>query len=376
MRFSSALLMAGLVAVSAGQAGAQTATAAQAEALAQQGRLEESAQAWEAVIAAHPRDAAALANLGLVRAREGQYAGAAEAYRKALAIRKLPGIELDLGLAEFKQGHLKEAIAPFEAALREQPGSLQVRTLLGMAYYGTAQYAEAIPYLRVAAEKSPDNEELHGVLAQSCLYAKQYPCTLDEYKKILTLNPNSAQAHMLAGEAWDGMHEQERATAEFEAAEKVAPNEPNVHFGLGYLYWKQKRYADAEREFELELKNEPDYGQALAYLGDAEMRLEKPAEAQATLEKAVSLPNPNRLAWLDLGIVLASEGRNEPAAADLERAIAMDPNEVDAHWRLARLYQAMGKKDQARLEFAKAASLHQKADESLVQRISGPQSKE
>ena len=163
---------------------------------------------------------------------------------------KLPGVELDLGLAEFKQGHLKGAIAPFQAALREQPKSLQARTLLGMTYYGTAQYAEAIPYLRVAAEKSPDNEEMLGVLAQSCLYAKQYECTLEEYKKILTVNPNSAQAHMLAGEAWDGMYEPEKATAEFEAAEKVAPNEPNVHFGLGYLYWKQHRYADAEREFE------------------------------------------------------------------------------------------------------------------------------
>ncbi|MGA8529515.1 MAG: tetratricopeptide repeat protein [Acidobacteriaceae bacterium] len=369
MSLAKRLLMAVAFCVVVAQAGAQTATPAQAEALAQQGRLEESAQAWEAVVVAHPRDARALANLGLVRAREGQYAQAAEAYRKALAIQKMPGVELDLGLAEFKQGHLKEAIAPFEAALREQPGSLQARTLLGMTYYGTAQYAEAIPYLRAAVEKSPDNEELHGVLAQSCLYAKQYQCTLEAYRQILTLNPNSAQAHMLAGEAWDGMHEPERATAEFEAAEKVAPNEPNVHFGLGYLYWKQHRYADAEREFELELKNEPDYEQALAYLGDAEMRLEKTAAAEATLEKAVQVPAAIRLAWLDLGIVLAGEGKNEAAVADMRRAIAMDPGEVDAHWRLARLYQAMGQKEEARSEFAKAASLHQKADESLVQKM-------
>jgi len=190
------------------------------------------------------------------------------------------------------------------------------------------------------------------------------------------VNPNSAQAHMLAGEAWDGMHEQEKATAEFEEAEKVAPNEPNVHFGLGYLYWKEKRYADAEREFELELKNEPEYAQALGYLGDAEMRLEQDAAAQATLEKAVRLPGAIRLAWLDLGIVLAGDGQKEAAAADMERAIAMDPSEVDAHWRLARLYEAMGKKEEARAEFAKAALLHQKEDEGLVQRMSGPQNRQ
>jgi Tfp pilus assembly protein PilF len=99
------------------------------------------------------------------------------------------------------------------------------------------------------------------------------------------------------------------------------------------------------------------------------MRLEKTAAAEATLEKAVRLPGAIRVAWLDMGIVLAGEGKNEAAATDLERAIAKDPEEVDAHWRLARLYQAMGKKDEARAEFARASSLHQKADESLVQKM-------
>ncbi len=213
---------------------------------------------------------------------KGSTREAAEAYRKALALKpKLLGVQLNLGLAEFKQGHLKEAIAPFQAALREQPKSMQVRTLLGMTYYGTGAVCrgDSVPEARRRRSRRT-MRNCTAVLAQSCLYAKQYQCTLDEYKKIVTLNPNSAQAHMLAGEAWDGMYEPERATAEFEAAEKVAPNEPNVHFGLGYLYWKQHRYADAEREFELELRNEPDYAQALGYLGDTEMRLEKPAAAR------------------------------------------------------------------------------------------------
>jgi Tfp pilus assembly protein PilF len=42
---------------------------------------------------------------------------------------------------------------------------------------------------------------------------------------------------------------------------------------------------------------------------------------------------------------------------------------VDAHWRLARLYQATGKTDAARAEFAKARALHEKEDKSLVQQM-------
>lgn len=374
MSFSSRWLAAVVVFVGTGIASGQAGSgrAQQAIALEQQGRYAEAEQAWEAVIARNPRDAVAYANLGLDRAREGKYPEAVEAYRTALKLDpKIHGLQLDLGLALFKQGQVKEAIEPLKIAAGAAPGDPQPRILLGMSYYGMGQFAEAIPFLRFAVEKMPDNEELLGTLAQSCLHAKQYECTLEEYKRILTVNPNSAQAHMLAGEALDGMKRPDEAIAEFREAEKVAPVEPNVHFGLGYLLWTQHRYPEAKKEFELELKNDPRHAQALAYLGDTEIKLEQPAEAEADLRKAVELPDAIRMAWVDLGIVLAGEGKNDEAAEDFERAIAMDPKAVDAHWRLARLYQAEGKKDQAQAEFAKAAALHEKQDESLVKQISG-----
>jgi tetratricopeptide (TPR) repeat protein len=250
---------------------------------------------------------------------------------------------------------------------------VQARILLGMSYYGTGQYAAAIPELRYAVEKAPENAEMRGVLAQSCLNAKQYNCTLEQYKQILAANPESAQAHMLAGEALDGMKQTPEAIVEFQAAEKAAPTEPNVHFGLGYLLWKEHRYQEAEGEFTLEIENEPMHAAALAYLGDTEMKLEHAAEAEADLRRALHQPGAIELAWLDLGIVLADEGKKDEAATDFEQAIRMDPNGVDAHWRLARLYQSMGKTEEAKGEFAKARALHEKADQSLVKQMApGP----
>jgi tetratricopeptide (TPR) repeat protein len=339
--------------------------------LERQGQWKDAEGAWRQVLQQNHRDAMAFAHLGLVLAREQDYPGAVNAYQQALKLNpKIPGLQLDLGLALFKEGELKQALLPLRAAAAANPRDSQPRILLGMSYYGMGHFAEAIPYLRFAASQSPRNEELLGVLAQSCLYAKQYDCTLQVYKRILMVDPNSAQAHMLAAEALDAQRRTAEAITEFRAAEKVAPEEPNVHFGLGYLLWTQSQYPEAEQEFELELKNDPNHAQALTYLGDTEMKLQKPA--QEYLEQAVALPAAPRLAWLDLGIVLADQGRNKNAEVDFQRAIAMDPTQVDAHWRLARLYQAEGKKDEARAEFAKAATLHQHQDESEVQRISGP----
>src|SRR5277367_3244774 len=84
---------------------AQAPTPGAAIALQQQGRLPEAESAWKAWLKLHPDDAPAFASLGVVLSREEKYAEAAAAYRKALALDpKLPGMQLNLGLAEFKRG--------------------------------------------------------------------------------------------------------------------------------------------------------------------------------------------------------------------------------------------------------------------------------
>jgi len=375
MRFSTRWLAAGLLCAELGTGFAQTAPGGAQQALAfeHQGQWSEAAAAWRQVLTQRPKDAAACGHLGIALAHEGDYSGAAEAYRRALALNpRMTGLDLDLGLALFKQGKLQEAIAPLKRAAAAAPRSQQPRILLGMSYFGSAQYAAAVPYLRFALQQSPQNQELRSVLAQACLYARQFQCTLDQYKQIVAANPDSAPAHMLAGEADDGLNNTAAAVAEFQAAEMVAPREPNVHFGLGYLFLKQHKFDAAAREFQLELDNDPNHAQALAWLGDTQMKLQQPAAAQATLQRAVQLPGAARMAFVDLGILLADAGRNDEAAANFQHAIQMDPSQVDAHWRLARLYQSEGKRAEAQAEFAKSAALHQHQDESLVKQMTPP----
>lgn len=86
-------------------------------ALEKQGKLGQAEQAWLAITQRNPKDAAAFASLGFVLSREQNYSEAA-AYRKAIALNpKLPGVQLNLGLAEFKQAHFDAAIPPLRAAL-------------------------------------------------------------------------------------------------------------------------------------------------------------------------------------------------------------------------------------------------------------------
>jgi tetratricopeptide (TPR) repeat protein len=348
--------------------------------LEQQGRLAEAEIAWWDVLRMRPSDADAYAHLGLLEARQERYKEAISFYRKALAINPaMPGLRLNLGLAQFKSGELKESIQTFTPLLKsEPPGSqeaLRLSTLIGMAHFGLGEYAAAIPYLRKAANSDPTNLGFRMALAQSCLSSKQYQCVLDVYREILNLNAESAEADMLAGEALDEMKNTSGAIEQFRAAVKANPREPNAHFGLGYLLWTQNQFEEAATEFQAELANFPDNVQALAFLADSDIHIGKPEEALPLAEKAIQIDPDVERAHVDLAILYSNNGRREDAVREFKAAIKLKPNDADTHWRLARLYQTMGRKEEAKIEFEKTSNLHKAENDSIFTKLKAAQEK-
>ncbi len=353
---------------------AQTPTRQSALALEQQGKLAEAESAWRAVSKSNPGNPEPYAHLGLLEARQEHYREAVPLYRKAIELNPgVPGLRLNLALALFKSGQLKQAIPEFEALLKaappDSPDAQRLTILLGMAHYGIAQYEQAAPLLKRAADRDPQNLPLRLALAHSYLWTRQFPKVMDVYKEILALNPDSAEADMIAGEALDEMKDNEGSTKMFRAAVKANPKEPDVHFGLAYLLWTQKLYPEAVTEFQAELANDPKHAQAMVYLGDSLLQLNRPEEAKPLLAEGVRLDPALWLANLDLGVIDADAGRNEQAMHELELAEQLKPDEVNVHWRLARLYRALGRKEEAKAEFDKASKLNKAADEDLYRKM-------
>jgi tetratricopeptide (TPR) repeat protein len=345
-------------------------------ALEQQGQNAEAEAAWRLYLKAHPANAEPYAHIGLLEARQEHYKEAVPYYRKALALNPaIPGLRLNLGLALFKGGELKQAIDQFNLLLKTaplgSPESQRLTILVGMAHYGLSEYAQAVPYLKGAAAADAQNLQLRLALAHGCLWSKQYQCVLDTYHEILTLNAESAEADMLAGEAQDELKDHAGAIEQFRAAVKADPKEPDVHFGLGYLLWGQRRYPEAASEFQAELANNPNHVQAMIYLGDTEMQMSHPEIAEPLLEKASRIDAGRELAHLDLGIVYADAGRKDDALREMKEASRLVPGDINVHWRLGRLLKAMGKKDEAKAEFEKASSITKSADDALIDKMSG-----
>lgn len=349
---------------------AQSGTPVDALKLEQQHQPAAAEEIWRGILEKSPRNAEALAHMGLDEALQQRYDTAISYYRKAVAINpELPSLRLNLGLALFKTSRFKEAAPEFAAELRKHPGDLRLTILTGMAHYGAGEYTEAIPYLKKATAADTQSLPLRLALAHSCMWTHQSPCVMSVYKEILALNAESAEADMLAGEALDEMGDNAGALQQFRAAERANPKEPDVHFGIGYLLWTQKQYQEAANEFRAELANDPNHGQARAYLGDTLLQLNDSAGALKELEEALPKAPGMALVHLDLGILYAQADRNDDAVEQLRKAAELDPKDPNPHWRLAKLYQSMGKKAEAQAEFKLVSTMKHAQNEALYKQI-------
>ena len=349
-------------------------------ALEQKGRNSDAEIAWRAVLKAQPSSAEAYAHLGFLESRQEHYTQAVILYRKALALDPaIPALRMNLGLALFKAGQLRDALRIFEDLLKREPPSSaeaqRLTTLIALSHYGLKEYDAAISYLKQTTGRDPQNLPFRLILAHSCLWSKQYQCVLDVYHQILLLNAESAEADMLAGEALDEMQDHAGAIEQFRAAVKANPREPNVHFGLGYLLWTQSQYEEAAQEFQAELTNVPNHAQALAFLADSKMKLNDREGALPLLKKAAAIDPDLEIAHIDLAAVYGDSGRNVEALRELKVAARLKPNDVNVHWRLARLYQAMGRKNEAKLEFEQTKNLTKAADASVFSQLKNVRTK-
>ena len=376
------LLMVGLPARQGAQAAGKADDPRQAAIqFEEQGDIPKAQTEWEAVLNRHPQDAEAHAHLGLLEARQEHYNEAVTHYRKALVLNPdMPGLRLNLGLALFKAGKMKDAATTFLPILKNLPPdsqeSLRVTTLIGLARYGAGDYTGAVPFLKKAVAADAQNLPFRLTLAQSCLWSKQYQCVLDVYHEIVNLNENSAEADMLAGQALDEMKDRPAAVEQFRAAVKADPKLPDVHFGLGYLLWAQLKFDEAAKKLEAELNNNPDHAQALTYLADCHIQLNNPEPAITLLKKAVKLDPKIELAHVDLGVLYANAGKNDDALLELKTAEKLDPDDQNVHWRLGRFYKSVGKKSEAEVEFQKTRTLQKAADKSIFDKLHSAQEKQ
>jgi len=332
-----------------------------------QGKWEEAAAEYRALLRRWPGYAEAQANLGAVLARLGDYQGAIAAYEAALRLNpQLTPALLNLGITHYRAGQFARAVLALERFLAVAPDHLQARQLIGLSLVELGRDKEAIARLEPTLSAEADVTVLYSL---GLAYLRQNRPEVGAIIERLAAHADGAAlAHLLRGRAHLEMFEFNQATSELEAAARYSLDLPQLEFLLALAYLKLGRSEEAKTFLERQLNRTPDDFSALYYLA---YLLEKQGELQQArqyIEAALKQEPQSVEAGIVLGSILLKQGQAAEAARVLEQRRARHTDNAELLYLLARSYQKLGRKQEAARMFAEVERLNEKARESEKQR--------
>lgn len=156
--------------------------------------------------------------------------------------------------------------------------------------------------------------------------------------------------------------DQQSAYVSFQKALKENPNNRNAHYSVALIYATQEKFPEAEAEIRETLDIDPDYPEALNFLGQLLVRQGKRQEAILAFRKAANSPlytTPDA-AYYQMGLALELEGDMQGAKGAFEEALKVVPPNVQpalVYLELGRVHYRLGEDAKAREALARAVSL-------------------
>jgi tetratricopeptide (TPR) repeat protein len=186
------------------------------------------------------------------------------------------------------------------------------------------------------------------------------------YLRLFQVAPDSYRLHQLMGDLDAAKGNDGKAIEEYRLAVALKPSLPNLHYSLGHLLWKDLKVSEARQELEAELALNPRHAGALNDLGNTYLLEHQPDKALPYLSRALAANLQNPDIHRDLGTAYSELGDYEKAEAELKIAVSAD-RDGSVHYKLAKVYQALGQKQKAAHEFELSTALNAETHRKLEQ---------
>jgi tetratricopeptide (TPR) repeat protein len=227
------------------------------------GRAEEALGELKKAVAAHPKYARALNDLGVLYLKLDRLDEAAETLGRAAKINKrfyLP--RLNLGLVLNRQGKYAEAVEVLGRLHGESPNFPGLSSTYADALVGAGQSAKAKKVLNEALAGADLDRaaqvEAHYKLGMLLSREEDYVAAAVELEQAFKLDPSAANVHLLLGGAYMQLKRPGEAERELlRAYELGGAGVGNAQLLLGQLYLSQRKLEPARRALEQYLKDVP-----------------------------------------------------------------------------------------------------------------------
>jgi tetratricopeptide (TPR) repeat protein len=253
--------------------------------------------------------------------KQGQFARAAEDFKKVLAVDPtLLEAEVNLGLAYQSLFEYDLALRHLAKALRERPTLLGPTVIVGMDYLKLGSPEKAVPFLQRALKLDPSNREAHQALASCYLGQENFRSAAEEFRQIAELDSDKSEAWFKLGHEYLDL----AARLAFRGAHLYRESAWGHRF-LGDLLLQRSRWEDAVQEYRKALSADPRQSGLHTSLGQAYLHAGKLEEAGTEFRLELQLDSQNELAWLGLANLQLAKGQATAALESLGRVWETSP---------------------------------------------------
>lgn len=322
------------------------------------GNRDEAGEQFHKALELEPQNYDANHNLGEFYIQSGKIADARPLLERAQRIDPSSyGNGYDLAMADFLTGRLADARQAIQSLL-EKNNTGELHNLLGQIEEKDGKYVQAVTEFETAAHMDPSDDNLFDWGCELLLH-RTYEPAIDVFQQAAQRYPNSPRLLIGLGLALYSRGKYDEAVKALLAAADLNPSDPRCYTILSRAYDSSPKQAeDVIQRFRRYSELQP--GNALAQY-DYAMSLWKGKRAEdstldlhlveSLLQKAIALDNSLPEAHVQLGNLYADQHEYAKSIPLYVRALELNPNLSDAHYRLGQDYVHTGQKDQAQKEF-------------------------
>jgi tetratricopeptide (TPR) repeat protein len=327
-------------------------------ALEGQGDTAGAAAAYEKALALSPHDASARRSLETLRSRPG-VATAPQAPIAPVTLTSGSGVsdwddrarmtELEGFIRDAKWTDVEPLLLKYVA---ERPKSSWGWYALGYAYFAQKKIGDSIKALATSLQLDLKNVEAHKILGRNLMIVGRFDAAQVEFEQAIRYKPDSAENHYNLGKLFSMQDNWEPARTAFEAALRIDPAYLEALDGVGFALEALGDDAGAIAKYQEAIRvNEARGGHFAAAhvnLSAYYNRTGDPVKALDYARKAIELDPTSDRAWFQKAKADEHEGRLNDAASALSEAISRNPRSSSYYYVLAGVYRRLGWMDDSR----------------------------
>src|SRR6195256_4492105 len=253
---------------------------------------------------------------------------------------------LDEAQRNIDSNNFESAIAPLQKFIAEKPDAAFAHFQLGYTYTALHRTDEARAEYERAITLDAKMSEAHLNLGILLLNSQQYAAAVTPLTKAVELLPAQSRPRSLLAVAQDRSGDQEAAARSFEGVLHLDPNDLTANHYLGDLELRRNKPAEAEARFRHALEIRPDAPEILQGLAQSLEVQSKPEAADVYRKYLVVMPGDSS-ARAHLIHLLLNAQEYDAALGELDRTDAGKPPSLDSLRMRADIQIAQKKWDDA-----------------------------